>query len=48
MTADIQALWEYFNYGLALLGLGIVYVLRQASRRLRQRRYQAMLGIEGA
>jgi ABC-2 type transport system permease protein len=48
MTADMQALWEYSNYGLALVGLGIVYVLRRASRLRRQRRYQAMLGIEGA
>jgi ABC-2 type transport system permease protein len=48
MTADMQALWEYSNYGLALVGLGIVFVLRRASRHRRQRRYQAMLGIEGA
>ncbi len=48
MTASAQAFWEYLNYGLALLGLGIVYIVRRASRQSAKRRYQAMLGIEGA
>ncbi len=47
MTAGTQALWEYLNYGLALLGLAIVYLVWRVSRQSAKRRYEAMLGIEG-
>ncbi len=48
MTAGSQALWEYLNYGLALFGLGVVYLARRAVRDHSQRRYQSILGLEGA
>jgi ABC-2 type transport system permease protein len=48
MTAGGQAFLEYLNYGLALLGLGIVYAVRRVLRQNAKRRYLTMLGIEGA
>ncbi|NJM35983.1 MAG: ABC transporter permease, partial [Rhodomicrobium sp.] len=48
MTAGGQALLEYLNYGLALLGLAIVYLVRRVLRQNAKRRYLTMLGIEGA
>ena len=48
MEASTQAFWEYMNYVLALVGLGIVYLVRRIMRERSKRRYQAMLGIEGA
>ncbi len=48
MTAGMEAFWEYLNYGLALLGLGIVYLVRRVMRKSARRRYAAMLGFEGA
>jgi gliding motility-associated transport system permease protein/gliding motility-associatede transport system auxiliary component len=44
----MEAFWEYLNYGLALLGLGIVYLVRRFTREASRRRYLAMLGMEGA
>ncbi len=48
MSASMEAFWEYLNYGLALLGLGIVYLVRRFTREASRRRYLAMLGMEGA
>ena len=48
MAAGSQTLWEYLNYGLVLLGLGIVYLVRRALREAAKRRYRTMLGLEGA
>jgi ABC-2 type transport system permease protein len=48
MTAGSQVLWEYLNYSLVLLGLGIVFLVRRAAREASKRRYRTMLGIEGA
>ena len=43
-----QATWEYLNYALALLGLGLVYLIHRASRRATRRKYLALLGARGA
>jgi ABC-2 type transport system permease protein len=44
LERDAQVFWEYLNYALALLGLGLVWVIRrQVNRRARQR-YAAVLG----
>ncbi|MGB0085453.1 MAG: Gldg family protein [Rhodomicrobiaceae bacterium] len=48
MTAGMEAFWEYLNYGLALLGLGIVYLVRRVMRESARRRYAAMLRFKGA
>ncbi len=48
VKAGRQAMWEYLNYGLALLGLGIVYVVRRYLRDLSHRKYLAMLTAKGA
>ena len=42
-----QATWEYLNYALALLGLGLVYLIHRASRRATRRKYLALLGVRG-
>jgi ABC-2 type transport system permease protein len=42
-----QATWEYLNYALALLGLGLVYLVHRTSRRATRRKYLAMLGSRG-
>ncbi len=44
----MEAFWEYLNYGLALLGLGIVYLVRRVMRESARRRYAAMLRFKGA
>jgi ABC-2 type transport system permease protein len=43
-----QARWEYLNYALALLGLGLIYLIQRYLRQAAQRKYLAVLGIEGA
>ena len=48
MTMGSQTLWEYLNYGLALIGLGIVYLVRRTMRESARRRYLAMLNLQGA
>jgi ABC-2 type transport system permease protein len=48
MEAGSQAFWEYFNYVLALIGLAIVYVIHRALRSHATRRYETILGINGA
>lgn len=48
MTASTQAMWEYVNYGLVLLGLALVYLIRRALRQSTRRKYMSILGIEGA
>ncbi|AGA91838.1 ABC-type transport system involved in multi-copper enzyme maturation, permease component [Thioflavicoccus mobilis 8321] len=35
--------WEYFNYALALIGLGLVYLVHRAARARRQRFYDLVL-----
>ncbi len=43
-----QAWWEYLNYALALLGLGLIYMIQRYLRQAAQRKYVTLLGIEGA
>jgi ABC-2 type transport system permease protein len=48
VKAGRQQMWEYLNYALALLGLGIVYFVRRRLRELSDRKYLEMLGTRGA
>src|SRR5262249_39327413 len=48
IEAGGQAVWEYLNYGLALLGLAVVYFIRRYAIQSSRRKYLEMLGIEGA
>jgi ABC-2 type transport system permease protein len=48
VKAGRQQMWEYLNYALALLGLGIVYFVRRHLRELSNRKYLEMLGTGGA
>ncbi len=48
VKAGEQPVWEYLNYALALLGLGIVYFVRRRMRQLSNRKYVEMLGTNGA
>ena len=48
VKAGEQPVWEYLNYALALLGLGIVYFVRRRLRQLSNRKYLEMLGTKGA
>ena len=48
VKAGRQQMWEYLNYALALLGLGIVYFVRRHLRELSNRKYLEMLGTRGA
>lgn len=43
MTRDVQLLWEYLNYGLALFGLGLVWLVRRAMRKRTKQHYLALL-----
>ena len=38
-----QMLWEYGNYGAAVLGLALLWILRLVADRSRRRRYEAVL-----
>ena len=48
VKAGEQPLWEYLNYALALLGLGIVYFVRRRLRQSSDRKYLELLGTKGA
>ncbi len=48
VKAGEQPVWEYLNYALALLGLGLVYFVRRRLRQLSNRKYLEMLGTKGA
>lgn len=43
LTRREQVIIEYLNYGLALAGLALVYVVHQRSRRRRRSHYQAVM-----
>lgn len=43
-----QPMWEYLNYGLALLGLALVYFIRRHLRQTSNRKYLQLLGTKGA
>jgi len=43
MTREVQFFWEYLNYGLALLGLFLVWLVRQVMRKRSQQHYLALL-----
>ena len=43
MDRQAQMFWEYLNYGLALLGLLVVWLVRRRSNRQAQQRYAALL-----
>ena len=40
--------WEYLNYGLAVLGIGVVFLIRQNNRRQSANRFKAILGDSAA
>jgi ABC-2 type transport system permease protein len=48
IEASSQMFWEYSNYVVALLGLGLVHLIRLRLRNSSRRKHLAMLGIEGA
>jgi len=48
VKAGEQPMWEYLNYALALIGLGIVYLVRRYLRQVSDRKYAGMLGTKGA
>ena len=43
MTQSERFFWEYLNYGLALLGLGLVWLWRRQHQRGKQKHYHALL-----
>ncbi len=43
MTRDVQFFWEYLNYGLALLGLLLVWLVRRSMTKRARRHYPALL-----
>ncbi len=43
MTRDIQFFWEYLNYGLALLGLLLVWLVRRSLSKKTKKHYSALL-----
>ncbi len=43
MTRDVQLFWEYLNYGLALLGLVLVWLVRRTIRKRTKQHYLALL-----
>jgi ABC-2 type transport system permease protein len=43
LTESEQQIWEYGNYGIALLGLGLVFLLHRGRSARRRRRYQSWL-----
>jgi ABC-2 type transport system permease protein len=48
VKAGEQPMWEYLNYALALLGLGLVYYIRRRLRQSSDRKYLELLGTKGA
>jgi ABC-2 type transport system permease protein len=45
---DSQLFWEYLNYGMALLGLFLVWLIRRQLNRKTESRYAAILGMAAA
>ncbi len=43
MTRNVQFFWEYLNYGLALLGLLVVWLVRRTMRKRTKQYYLALL-----
>lgn len=43
LSNQAQLFWEYLNYGLALLGLGVVWLLHTMARQRKRRHYQSVL-----
>lgn len=43
-----QLFWEYLNYGLAILGLLVVYIAYRQTRKSTQSRYQEIINMGGA
>jgi ABC-2 type transport system permease protein len=48
VKAGEQPMWEYLNYGLALLGLALVYFVRRRLRQVSDRKYLQLLGTKEA
>jgi ABC-2 type transport system permease protein len=48
IDASAQMAWEYSNYAFALMGLGLVHLIRRYARLSASRKRLAMLGAEGA
>jgi ABC-2 type transport system permease protein len=44
LNRDTQVFWEYLNYGLALFGLFVVWLIRRQMNRRARHRYAAILG----
>lgn len=45
LDREAQMFWEYLNYGLALGGLALVYVLDRRARARRRARQEAILAL---
>ena len=45
LDREAQMFWEYLNYGLALAGLALVYVLERRARARRRARQEAILAL---
>jgi len=43
MEHNEQLFWEYLNYGLALLGLGLVWLWRRMLRKRKQTQFETIL-----
>ncbi len=48
MSEDEQSMLEYLNYGLALVGIGLVYLVHRQLRARRRKTYRAWLAGEAA
>ena len=48
MAEEQQRIWEYVNYGLALVGLAVVFGISRQRRAARQQAYRTQLNIESA
>ena len=46
MPQQRRQFWEYLNYALAILGLGVVWLWRRQLRRSKQAHYEKLLSIE--
>jgi len=46
MSQQTRQFWEYLNYALAFLGLGIVWFWRRQTQRRKQEHYQQLLSVE--
>jgi ABC-2 type transport system permease protein len=45
LDRDGQLLWEYLNYGMAIVGLFLVWIIRRQMKRKTAARYAAILGM---